>query len=519
MSNRRSRTQNSIRNIVAGIGSQLLLTIIQFICRTVFIRTLGTDYLGITGLFSNILSLLSLSELGIDTAITFKLYKPLKEDDEQRVRVLMKFYKYAYIVVGLSILVMGLCLIPLLPFLVKDYDTFSKLGLNAVLIFIIFLLQSVTSYLFFAYKSAIIKADQKEYITTIISFICTFILNIIQIITLIWWKDFIIYTILAILCNVVINCINAAIAERKYRYAFQPTDENISIQELKDIFKDLGALFIFKVNGAVLKATDNLVLSSFIGLAFVGKYSNYLMFYTTIRGVLSRVYNAIKASMGNLYVDDNIDKQYRFFEITNYATYILYGTAGAGVATIANEFIYCWIGPDYIISQPFSVLMGIEILFLGLKLNLNQIRNVTGAFRQMWYRPLLGIMINLVVSIIGVNICGISGVIIGTICADLFSNILIDPHIIYSVSLKKYRPVSDYYKKNIIYFLLSVVATIIELLICNNIFIGHSWLSLVFHFMICCLLFPISFLVIFHKSHECKFFMRIATNIIKRRKA
>ena len=152
----------------------MLVTVFRFVVRTVFINTLGKSYLGINGYFSDILNMLSLTELGFDTAINFKLYKPLAEHDDKRVRVLMKFYKLAYRCVGIAILVLGLLIIPLLPILIKDYDQLELIGINIPLIYILYLLQSVSSYMFFAYRTAVMKANQKKYILDIADYALTF---------------------------------------------------------------------------------------------------------------------------------------------------------------------------------------------------------------------------------------------------------------------------------------------------------------------------------------------------------
>lgn len=154
-------------NLITGTCGQLLITVLGFATRTVFIRALGAAYLGINGLFFDIFSMLSLTELGLGTALSFKLYKPLAERDEHRVRVLMKFYKQAYRVIGLAIFVLGLCLLPFLPLLIKDYDSLATLGINATLIYMLYLLQSVSSYLFFAYRSEVMREDQKTYILAV----------------------------------------------------------------------------------------------------------------------------------------------------------------------------------------------------------------------------------------------------------------------------------------------------------------------------------------------------------------
>ena len=244
--NTASRTKNSIRNLVTGIGSNILLTVIRFACRTVLISTLGSAYLGINGLFSDILTMLSLSELGIDTAINFKLYKPLAENDTPRLRALMKFYKSAYRVIGIVILLLGLCLIPFLPTLIKDYDSVKALGINPLLIFCLFLAQTVSSYLFFAFKTSLLKADQQEYIISLVGLISQVVLNICQIVTLILFKDFILYTCLAIVFSVITNLVSTVITKVKYKSVFEKSDDKMSKAEVKDLFKDLGATFIYK---------------------------------------------------------------------------------------------------------------------------------------------------------------------------------------------------------------------------------------------------------------------------------
>lgn len=510
------RVKNSILNLITGIGGQLLVILLKFITRTVFISTLGKSYLGINGLFSDILTMLSLTELGLDTAINFKLYKPLGENDYKRVRVLMKFYKNAYRVIGVVILILGLCLIPFLPLLIKDYSSLAHIGVNAPLVFIIYLMQSVSSYLFWAYKSAIVKADQKEYLLNIANYAVTIATNICQILILIIWQNFIIYTAVLVLFNIIQNIVNAIIAQRSYPEVFQKEKESLSIAEIKDIFKDLGALFIYKVNTVVLKATDNMVLSAFIGIAIVGMYSNYLMLYTTITGLLNRVYGAVKASMGNLFAVADKAQCYKVFERMNFITIVLYGTACVGIAVEANELINCWIGDSYIIPQPFSVLIGIEILLVGLKTNLGQIRNVSGAFRQMWFRPVLSIIINLIVSISLVQVWGIYGVLIGTIIADLSTNLAFDPYIIHKYSFENYKPVSVYYVKNLKYVALLFLVGFADMLICSNVFVGHGWLSLIVHCLICGISVPLVFYIVFKKTDECEYFLSIIKRILNK---
>ncbi len=511
-----TRTQYSALNIVTSIGGQLLATILKFVVRTVFIQTLGKSYLGINGLFADILQLLSLTELGFDTAINFKLYKPLAEGDSKRVRLLLKFYKQAYIVIGTVILILGLILIPFLPVLIKDYDSLAVLGINAVLIFLLHVFQIVSSYWFFAYRSAIMKASQRTYVLDLSSYVITILDNIAKILILIYLKNFVVYIASTIAFSILQNYVNAFIAKHYYPDYFIKEEDNLSKEEVKDLFKDCGALFIYKVNNVVVKATDNTVMSAFIGLGAVAMYSNYLLFYNTINGFFDKVYGAVNASMGNLFVSEGDEKKYKFFQVMNFASVILFGTAGAGVAVCANELIRTWIGTDYVIPQPFAILVGIEILFHGLKINLGQIRNVSGVFQQMWYRPLLGIFVNLGVSIWLVHVCGIYGIIIGTITADLLTNFLVDPRVLYKYSFNNYRPVSEYYTKNLLYLFILFTVTAADMWVCNHFFLGHGWLSVIVHSCFVGLSVPAVLTLFFHRTHEFRYLLQIVQRLINK---
>lgn len=517
MFNNRSRTKNTIINAATGMGTQLLITVLQFIARTVFIQCLGRSYLGINSLFSNILTMLSLTELGLDTAINFKLYKPLAEGDAPRLQVLMKFYRRAYLVVGFTMIGLGLALVPCLPVLIKDYDSVILLGINPVLIFLLFLAQSSMSYLFFASKSAILKADQKMYITNRVHLYVTLVLTVIQIITLKLYSNFILYTVLSVFSVVILNLITARIAIKQYPKVFEKTDEHISREEVKGLFKDLGALFIFKANSVVVKATDNIVLSAFIGINIVGQYSNYALFFSSINVFLNKIYGAIDASIGNLFATEKLEKRYSFFKVTNYLTIIIFGMAAVGLAVCSDELIQTWIGYDYVISNNFAILIGVEMYLQGLKQNLMQIRNASGIFRQMWYRPLIGIIVNIVVSIWLVNIYGINGVIIGTIASDMCSNILFDPSIIYKYTFDGIKSVSEFYIKNIMYFLSIIIIYMIDKQVCSAFCVNHGWMSVAVHIVICGISVPLFVLIVFCKTEENKYLIQVAKKILKRK--
>ena len=404
---------------------------------------------------------------------------------------------------------------PLLPLLVKDYTSITDLGINPVLVYSMYLVNSAVSYFFAAHRTAILRADQKSYIITIVSIISLVFTTTFQILILYLSKDFVLYVGVGVLSGIITNLTCAIIAKRLYPNVFVRTNENISKEERKEFYKDLGAISVARVNSVVLKGTDNIVLSTFIGIVITGIYSNYLMLYTTVKSLLASCYNAVKASMGNLFAESSIEKKYQFFKLMNYVTIILYGTAAVGVGIVANEFILTWLGSDYLIAFPFSILIGFEILFMGIRQNLNQIRNVSALFKQMWFRPLIGTVINLVVSIALVQFIGIFGVIIGTISADVFSNFLMDPKIIYKNGFDNQYKVSNYYFRNIRYILELCLIGLTDYFICRYLFSGFGWLSVFLHTLICGISVPLYMLIVYRKSDEAKYIFSMIVRLFK----
>ena len=515
MAKTNSRTKYSFFNLATGMGGELLTTLLKFVVRTVFIHALGKSYLGINGLFSDILTMLSLTELGFDTAISFKLYKPLAEGDDKRVRVLLKFYKQAYRVIGTVILIIGICLIPALPLLIRDYDSLEVMGINATLVFMLYILRTISSYWFFAYRSAVMKAAQKKYVLDLAGYIVTIVTNIAKILVLVLLKDFVAYTAILVLFNIIQSFVNAAISKRYLPQFFVKEEGKLSRQEIVDMIKDCMALFTYKANVVVLKATDNVVISSFIGLAAVGMYSNYFLLYATANGLLDKIDAAVRASMGNLFATETVEKKYSLFQVMNFLTVLTYGTACVGIAVCGDELIHAWVGADYVIAQPFSILIGVEVLFHGLRFHLDQIRNVSGIFRPMWYRPVIGVVINIGVSIWLVNVCGVYGVIIGTLVSELFSNFLVDPKVIYKYSFDYYRPVSEYYIKNLCYLVVLTAMTAADIWICSRLFVGHGWFSVIVHALIVGVTVPGALVLLWWRSQECRYLVKLAMRIVK----
>jgi O-antigen/teichoic acid export membrane protein len=500
-----SRTSNSARNLLFNTANQIVTIIFSFVVRTFLIKYLGEEYLGINGLFTSIISMLSLVELGIGTAIIYDLYKPLALKNSHKVLLLMNMYKLAYRLVSGAIFIIGLCILPFMKIIVKD-DISS---INIYVIFIIYMLQSVSSYLFFAYKSSLIRADQKEYIISKITLIFTIVFSLIQVILLVLFRNFTLYVLVIVASNILQNIIIAREADKLFPYINNKTDDKLTENEKRNIYKNCYATFIYKVNGVVLNATDNILLSTYIGLSTVGLYSNYVLISTAIKNILRMFSNSISASIGNLDVTETNERKKYIFECINFITFWIFGSATVGFFVLVNKFIILWIGSEYIFSNSIVLLISIDLLMFGMMKTTSVFRTSMGLFVQGKYRPLFGIIINLFISIYLVKFIDIAGVVLGTIVANILTYIWYDPLIIYKHAFK--CSVRFYYFKTLKYICMIILSSGVSFYICSL----FNFINIITFFLqgiICIGITGTIFYLFLRKTYEFEY----TYNIIKR---
>jgi len=515
---RNSRTTNTIFNFTTNVGGQLVSIALSFVVRTVFIMTLGKSYLGIGGLFSNILTMLSLAEFGVGSAIVFKLYEPMAAMDEHRIAVLMKFYKKMYRIIGLAVAAIGLCLIPFLPKLINGYDKLEALHINAAAIFLLYLLKSVSSYFFFAYKSSIIRVDQKGYLLNVISYFFSFGLAAVQIVTLLLFKNFMLYVVLQVAEVITQNIFCARLADAMYPCIKNEPEESLSREEVRGIFKDCYAIFLYTLNNVVLKATDYIIISMCLGIDMVGIYSNYYIFYTSVGSLFKKIYTAVSHSLGNLHTERRISHEYKIYKTVNLITAVIGYTAGIGIAAIGNEFVTTWIGSEWVLAQPFAILLGIETASKAFRIAIGKYRSTMGLFRQAMYRPVVGMAINLVLSVLLVRNWGISGVLVGTIVADLTTMMWYDPYVIHKYGFAGKYPVSGYYLKFVIYAGIAAAVGAFNVFVSARFFTGHGWFSIIVHGVIVVVTVPAAYLLAFWRTEEGKTFRKMIFRYVKKLK-
>lgn len=489
-----SRTINSFKNAVVGLIGQIFLYLISFICRTVFIYQLGVTYLGVSGLFSNILSILSLAELGVGSAITFSLYKPLAERDLFKVKALMGLYARAYRLIGCVVATVGLLLVPFLDYLIKDKPDIPEL----TVIYLLYVANTVFSY-FFIYKSSIIIADQKNYIYTLNQILFSFIQYGTQIIILLAYKNFLGYLTVQVVCTVLANISISLKANKLYPYINGKISEKLDPESRKDIFKKIRAMMFHRIGSVVVLGTDNLLISAFIGVYWVGIYSNYVMLIGIVKNVIRQIFTSITASIGNLNVLETKEKSFEAFNTLYLLNFWIYSFCSIQLFILLNPFIKLWIGESYTLNSNLVMLIILNFYISGMRQNVQAFKDSIGLFWNDRHRPIVESVINLIASLILLKYFGIAGVFLGTLISTVTTCLWQEPYILYKHRFQ--MPLFHYFRKYIIYFLITIGIIAILLPICNTIN-KNDWISFVKMFVISVVFSNILLVVLFFRTKE-----------------
>ena len=492
----KSRIEYTKRNIIFALLSQIIAQLANFIVRTVFIQELDAVYLGVNGLFSNILTYLSLAELGVGSALIYSMYAPMAKGDTKKVSAYMNTYKKCYLAIGMIVLVIGCSLTPFLDFFINGDSNIPKLRL----IYVLYVLNTASSY-FFAYKGSIFQADQKQYIITNNNTLFVVIHSILRIIILRIFHSFILYLFITVICNLLENIVIALKAEHTYPYLKQNKKISLEKDESIALFKNVSAMFLHKVSDVVLGSTDNIIMSKFIGLLTVGLYSNYQMIINVVKTVFNLVAGGIGPSVGNLCASENRDKQYEIFKSIMLLNIWVVAFCSICLLNLLTPFIKIWIGEKYVISD--TLILSIVIsLYIQLSMRaVEMFRTATGMFWNDRYYAFLQCIINIVVSIVLVKVVGCEGIFIGTAVAVLATKFWKTSSLIYKNAFNK-NP-ARYFLTYGIYTAVGIVAAVIATCICSYAMDGIN--GFVFRAIVCLIVPNLCYAVAFFKTKEFRY--------------
>ena len=509
--NNESRTANSLRNIITGIIGYFFSTIFSFLGRTVFIHTLSAEYLGINGLFSNILSMLSLAELGISSAIVYALYYNIKKKDEQAIAALMNFYRSAYRIIGCVVAAVGIILLPFLSSIVGEAPNIKE---NIYILYILYLFNTSSTY-FFSYKFSLLSADQKHYIVSGLSYIVSYVTTAIQIIILLASKNYLLYLIIQFISILVYNIIVSRIAERVYPFLKKYKCLKISLIQRKALIKNVKALVIIKISSMLVTSTDNIIINVFNGLSVTGVTSNYTLLSNTVNSVLTQIFNGITASVGNYNALRTDDEKYELFNHVNFLNFWFYGWSSICLILLSNPFIEIIWGKNYVSSFSIPLAIGINLYILGMQNATWTFKSTLGLFNYGKYILLGTAGINLFLSCLLGKYFGVFGILIATSIARCCTNVWYEPYAVFKYGFHK-SPVL-YFKNYIKYAALEIILFSLTYTLCSFIKL-ELWPTLLCKLLICIIFPNFVILLLFYNTSEFQYVLSLISRITKRGK-
>lgn len=415
------RTRSSMRMLAASFLGQAANLILLFVSRRLFVRYFAQEYLGVNGLFSNILTVLSLAELGIGTAMVYSLYKPAAEKDHAAICRFMNLYRLLYRIVGGVVLLLGVLLLPVLPYLVRGG------GIPHLrLIYGMYLFDTVAGYCL-SYQQAMLTAHQEAWRTTAVTQAVRGVQILLQMAVIVCLRNFYIYLAIQMCTQLTANIILSRIVNRRYPYLPGNREGYPEKAVCADLFRQVGALSLHRLGGVMVSHTDNLILSAFQGLAVVGVYSNYQMVLNSIRLTMSYIYNAFAPAVGNLAAAGDRERVGEIHSVLNFLMSVLYGWLALCFAVLFNPFIELFFGAKYVLPFSTTLLIILDFYIHGMRQMTLRFRDVMGLYWYDRYKPVAEALLNLTISVALVGRFGIAGVVGGTIISSLLTNFWIEP--------------------------------------------------------------------------------------------
>lgn len=446
------RIEKMQKNIFWGAFSNIVIMLLSFASRTVFIYNLSTTELGVNGVFSNILTILSFAELGIGTAMNFSLYGLVAKKDINRIKSLMHFYKKAYRIIAAIVGVLGLCLVPFLPYIAKGTQGVDHL----YAIYFLYLFNTVASY-FVSYKYSLSNAEQKNYVFTNINLVFNIICTCTQMIVVIVFKSFLIYCFVGAVVQLIQNITTNIYMNKMYPYLKDKDVEPVSKEELAPVIKNVKALIISKIGSICVNQTDNLIISMAINVTVVGVISNYLTLTRNVGQFLNLVFNSGTASFGNLIATESKQKQYDMFKAFRFLAFWAYGFASIALLVLMTPFVSLLWGEHNTIGFAVVFWLCVNYYFGGHRTCVYNVKVAGGLFDQDKFLAFATAIVNLVVSIIGAKIWGPAGVYFGTFVQGMLETI-VRPGIIYKNLFDV--PVKYYFIDGFKYLVTVIVAAV-----------------------------------------------------------
>ena len=504
-----SRTKNASRNILFGLINKTAVLILPFVTRTLLLYILGTESLGLSTLFTSILSFLSLAELGFGQAVIYSMYKPVAENNVHALCALLKYYKRLYRIIGTVIMIIGIALLPALPFLIHGS---VPENVNIYYLYIIYLVNTTISYFFAGYRQSLLTAHQRADIRDKIALIVTIFVRLLEIVVISLTKDLYLYASVAIIGTIITNIVTATITKQMFPEIVCKGD--IPDEQRREIKKKLTGLFGTKLNSIVVHQADTIVISSFLGLTSLAQYGNYYYILNAVSGFIMIIFNSMTASIGNKIALDSKEDVYKLFERINFVNNWIVGWCSICLLCIYQPFMELWVTKRLTLPVLMAVLMTIYFYIYQIQRTILVFKDAAGLWYEDRFRPYVSMIFNVVSNILLVQIIGIYGIVASTIIAFAISLPWCN-HVVFTKLFCKSPFINI--KGMLLNFGITTVIGVGTYFICYN--LPVSIIGLLLRLCICVLIPNAIYIFLFRNNRSFGFIKGVICRLIKRRPA
>ncbi|MCL2051096.1 MAG: polysaccharide biosynthesis protein [Lachnospiraceae bacterium] len=501
-----SRVSKASKNIMFGYLGIIITGPFGLLLRTVFIRHLGDTLNGVNDLYTNILSVLTMAELGIGTALSYSLYAPVAHGRIEKVKAYMRLYKRAYLAIGCVVFLIGICVAPFLSYLVKMPDGGASISIRDLTVYyFIFLFNTVSTY-FIAYKYSLVNAEQRNYIHSNIITITRIITIFVQIIVILFTKNFLVYLLSAAFIELAQKIFANYYLNRMYPYLKDKDCEKLTKEETQTLITKTKALVLMKVGDVMRLQASGIIISAFNNVKLWGFVGNYNIVINFVLSFVDILFNSVISSFGNLIATEPEKKQYLMFRIYRFFASWVYGFFAIGFLLLLTPFVNLWLGQERVLSTAVVTLIIADFYFKGDRVVLFNFKTAAGVFEPDRYLPLIQGIVNLAISLSLVNSMGLVGVFIGTVISGLLAN-FVRPVIIYRICFK--MKATKFYLDWVKYILVTGGIFLICYWLNGLLLKELSILSFIISAIAVIIIFNGLFMLLFWKSEELKYLLAL----------
>ena len=502
------RTKNASRNIFFGILLKIYQIAVPFLMRTAMIYFMGVQYLGLNSLFTSILQVLNLAELGVGNAMVYSMYKPIAKDDKITICALMRLYRTYYRGIGLVIAVVGLLLTPFIP---KLIGSGLPSELNVYILYLLNLAVTVLSYWLFAYKNSLLQAHQRTDVTSKVTLLTNTIQYGLQFFVIVTIKNYYIYIIVSLATQALTNVVTAIAATKMYP-DYHPIG-NLPKKEMDEINHRIRDLFTSKLGSVIVNSADTVVISAFLGLTILAIYQNYYFILTSVIGIVTIIFQSCTAGIGNSIIVESEEKNFADLKKFTFLIVWIAGFCTCCFLCLYQPFMEFWVGKDLMLG--FAAVICFCVYYFVYEINqlLNTYKDAAGIWHEDRFRPLVTAAANLVMNLIMVQFWGIYGVLLSTVLSTLFVGM---PWLLYNLftALFNRNQFPEYLRSLLEYVAVVFFSCIACYFICQLINL-NIWLTLIIRLVICCLVPNVIYIIVYRKRSEYKQCLQLLDKMTK----